>query len=64
MPVIDLIVAGDVVYNNVHLNTHPSAEEFFDRMLELHPTKLIPGALWGSATSLLSRSSGKSVSSI
>ncbi len=53
-----------MVYNNVHLNTHPSAEEFLDRMLELHPTRLNPGALWGSATSLLSRSSGKSVSSL
>jgi glyoxylase-like metal-dependent hydrolase (beta-lactamase superfamily II) len=111
VPSIGLVVAGDVVYNNVHpylaetpdggleawlsaldrvaaldprfvvaghkdqnrddapgnidhtraylldarrlLAGNPSAVEFFDAMMKLHPTRLNPGMLWFGATMLL-----------
>lgn len=34
------------------LGSSGSAEDFYDAMLRLHPTRVNPGALWGAATTL------------
>jgi glyoxylase-like metal-dependent hydrolase (beta-lactamase superfamily II) len=49
IPDLELIVAGDVIYNGVHKNT---AVEFFNAKIERYPNYLGRTVLWAGATAL------------
>ncbi len=63
VPSIGLVVAGDVVYTNVHqylvessgggLDANPTQLQFFSQMMKLYPERLNPSMLWISAQALL-----------
>ena len=58
VPSIDLVVAGDVAYNE----GTTTVREFFDRMMKLHGDRANPGSLWGGVTTAKAQQSSKTSS--